>query len=159
MGTEIEHKFLVANDGWRGLVEGKRLTQGYLCRDTDRSVRVRIKGEQAWLTIKGRSEGAKRAEFEYAVPVEDAQAMLGLCTGVVIDKTRYAIPMGPHTWEVDEFHGRNAGLLVAEIELGAEGEAFERPAWLGAEVTHETRYFNANLADRPYDVWTDAERG
>ena len=152
MGIEIERKFLVSGDAWRNN-SGVPYRQGYLNRDKARTVRVRIAGDTAFLTIKGKSTGATRAEFEYPVPLEDAQALLALCDGPLIEKTRYIVLYAGHRWEVDEFAGDNAGLVVAELELSAEDEAFEHPAWLGTEVTHDARYFNSNLATHPFRVW------
>lgn len=154
MGTEIERKFLVSDDGWRGSVPGRRIRQGYLCLDPERTVRVRTAGERAWLTVKGPTIGVTRPEFDYAIPLADAQQMLDtLCHQPLIDKTRYKIPLGAHLWEVDEFHGANDGLVIAEVELASETEHFERPAWLGAEVSGDARYFNVNLFRRPYGDW------
>ena len=154
MGIEIEHKFLVANDGWRqAATRQTRFSQGYLSRDPARTVRVRIAGEAAFLTIKGKTTGATRAEFEYAVPVADAQQLLALSDGPVVEKIRHLCPFEGMTWEVDEFLGANAGLVVAEIELASEHQAFERPAWLGDEVTGDGRYVNANLAVNPFSRW------
>ena len=152
MGIEIERKFLVSGDAWRNN-SGVLYRQGYLNRDKARTVRVRIAGDAAFLTIKGKSSGATRAEFEYPVPLEDAQALLALCDDPLIEKTRYIVLYAGHRWEVDEFAGDNAGLVVAELELSAEDEAFEHPAWLGAEVTHDARYFNSNLATHPFRTW------
>lgn len=153
MAIEIERKFLVQGDDWREGATGVRYVQGYLNRDKARTVRVRIAGTQGFLTIKGESVGATRAEFEYPVPVEDAQALLALCEGPCIDKTRYRIPLDGRVWEVDVFAGDNAGLVVAEIELPSEDAPFTRPPWLGAEVTHDARYFNSNLSRQPYGRW------
>ena len=154
MALEIERKFLVAGEGWRQPpARQQRFSQGYLSRDPARTVRVRVAGAQAFLTIKGRTVGATRAEFEYAIPMGEAQQLLLLCEGPLIDKVRHLCEFRGKTWEVDEFFGDNAGLVVAEIELGAEDEAFERPAWLGAEVTGDARYYNANLAVTPYRTW------
>ncbi|HEY9109896.1 MAG TPA: CYTH domain-containing protein [Roseateles sp.] len=156
MGIEIERKFLVAGDGWRRqAVSQTRFSQGYLSRDPARTVRVRIAGDAAFLTIKGATTGATRAEFEYAVPLTDAQALLGMCDGPVVEKIRHLCLFEGMTWEVDEFLGANAGLVVAEIELQSEGQAFARPAWLGTEVTGDGRYVNANLAVRPFTSWGD----
>lgn len=152
MGIEIERKFLVSGDAWRN-DSGVLYRQGYLNRDKARTVRVRIAGEAAFLTIKGKSTGATRAEFEYPVPLDDAQALLALCDGPLIEKTRYIIEHAGHRWEVDEFAGDNAGLVVAELELSAEDEAFDAPAWLGPEVTLDARYFNSNLATQPFCTW------
>lgn len=154
MGIEIERKFLVSGDGWRAQAASQtRFSQGYLSRDPARTVRVRIAGEQAFLTIKGATRGATRAEFEYAVPLADAQALLALCDGPVVEKIRHLCPHEGMTWEVDEFLGANAGLVVAEIELQSEAQAFAHPAWLGAEVTGDGRYVNANLAVSPFTSW------
>jgi CYTH domain-containing protein len=152
MGIEIERKFLVTGQGWR-TGSGVRYTQGYLNRDPVRTVRVRVAGDTGWLTIKGLSTGATRVEFEYPIPLADALAMLALCDGPLIDKTRHTFTHAGSVWEVDEFHGDNAGLVVAEIELTAEDQPFERPDWLGEEVTHDPRYFNSALAQRPYRSW------
>lgn len=152
MAVEIERKFLVTGDGWRN-GSGVLYRQGYLNRDKSRTVRVRIAGDAAFLTIKGRSVGATRAEFEYPIPVADAQALLALCDGPLIEKTRYRVPHAGHEWEVDVFAGDNAGLVVAELELQSESEAFAAPAWLGEEVSHDARYFNSNLATQPFCTW------
>lgn len=154
MGIEIERKFLVTGDGWRPQAASQtRFSQGYLSRDPARTVRVRIAGEQAFLTLKGATTGATRAEFEYVVPVADAQQLLALCDGPVVEKIRHLCPFEGMTWEVDEFLGANAGLVVAEIELESEDQPFAKPLWLGAEVTGDARYVNANLALRPYSSW------
>lgn len=153
MGTEIERKFLVVGDAWREGATGTLFRQGYLSTHKERTVRVRREGEHAKLTIKGVTVGARRAEYEYPIPVADADDMLALCEQPLIEKTRYAIRVGRHTFEVDEFHGANAGLIIAEVELADENEAFEHPAWLGAEVTHDARYFNANLVAMPFSRW------
>ena len=155
MGIEIERKFLVVGDAWRA-APGVPYAQGYLNRDKQRTVRVRVVQQQAWLTIKGANSGAVRAEFEYPIPVADAQQLLALCDGPLVRKLRRKVEHAGHTWEIDEFQGDNAGLVVAEIELPAEDAAFARPAWLGAEVTHDPRYFNSNLASRPYSTWPEA---
>jgi adenylate cyclase len=152
MALEIERKFLVVGEGWRSTA-GVRFTQGYLCRDITRTVRVRVAGAQAWLTIKGISTGATRAEFEYSIPVADAQALLALCDTPLIDKTRHTLTHLGTVWEVDEFHADNAGLVVAEVELSTEDQHFERPLWLGDEVTHDPRYFNSALIAHPYCRW------
>jgi adenylate cyclase len=156
MGQEVERKFLVVGDLWRERAHGSTLRQGFLSTEPERTVRIRVTGERAWLTIKGKTVGAARAEYEYAIPVEDAERMLDtLCQRPLIEKTRYRVPAGPHTWEVDVFDGVNSGLVVAEIELGREDEAFDKPAWLGEEVTHDPRYFNSNLVRHPYRDWSD----
>ncbi|MGM9480044.1 CYTH domain-containing protein [Roseateles sp. NT4] len=154
MGIEIERKFLVSGDGWRQPASAQtRFSQGYLSRDPARTVRVRLAGEQAFLTIKGATRGATRAEFEYEIPVTDAQALLALSDGPVVEKIRHLCRFEGMTWEVDEFLGANAGLVVAEIELADEGQVFARPGWLGAEVTGDGRYVNANLAVKPFTTW------
>ena len=153
MPTEIERKFIVADDSWRNGTTGVRIAQGYLSQDPERTVRVRIGGEMAWLTIKGRTHGITRAEFEYAIPLDDARSLLGLCSPSVIDKTRHEISHAGHLWEVDVFHGENAGLVIAEVELADESISPELPPWVGAEVSAEVRYFNACLAVLPYAKW------
>jgi adenylate cyclase len=155
MGIEIERKFLVVGDDWRA-APAVPYAQGYLNRDKQRTVRVRIVRDAAWLTVKGVSVGATRAEFEYAIPVADAEQLLALCDGPVVRKTRRVIEHAGAKWEIDEFQGDNAGLVVAEIELPAEDAEFERPGWLGAEVTHDARYFNSSLATSPYSSWPEA---
>nr|WP_314899189.1 CYTH domain-containing protein [uncultured Deefgea sp.] len=153
MAVEIERKFLVASDAWREQISrSTRIAQGYLCTDIERTVRVRTKGEAAFLTIKGKNAGISRAEFEYAIPVADALAMLQLCPNV-LDKTRHLVDIDGHTFEVDEFHGANAGLIVAELELSSEDAAYPQPAWLGAEVSGDTRYYNSALSITPFSQW------
>ena len=154
MGVEIERKFRV-HAAWQPTQAGQAMDQGYLSLEPARTVRVRRAGAAAWLTVKGRNLGPRRAEFEYPIPVDDADAMLALCVGRV-RKTRYLEPVGAHVFEVDVFEGENAGLVIAEVELAAVDEAFERPAWLGAEVTEDARYFNSALAAHPYRAWPDA---
>lgn len=154
MGQEIERKFLVSSDSWRTGATGQSYRQGFLSTDPERTVRVRVAGARGWLTIKGRTIGARRLEYEYEIPVEDAQHMLAtLCMRPLIEKVRHKIVVGAHTWEIDVFEGDNAGLVVAEIELRSEDEPFERPRWLGAEVTQDPRYFNANLVKHPFAKW------
>ena len=154
MAKEIERKFLVRNDDWRGLAPGKAYVQGYLAGNEACSVRVRIAEDTATLTIKGATTGAVRHEFEYAVPLAEARQMLALLAGKpLIEKTRYTIEHRGFSWEIDEFHGENQGLLVAEIELEREDQAFEKPAWIAEEVTGDPRYYNANLARLPYSAW------
>ncbi|HJV81541.1 CYTH domain-containing protein [Noviherbaspirillum sp.] len=154
MGIEIERKFLVRDERWKTLGQGVLLRQGYLSSAADRTVRVRIEGDAATLTIKGRNLGATRTEWEYAIPIADAQALLdSLCERPLIEKRRYRIPLQGMTWEVDEFLGENAGLVVAEIELQSEQQEFAKPDWVGEEVTHDARYFNANLLRHPFCKW------
>lgn len=152
MPVEIERKFLVAGTAWR-TPDGQRIVQGYLNRDKARTVRVRIAGSQAFLTIKGATTGATRAEFEYPIPLADAEALLGLCDGPLIDKVRHRVAFGGLLWEVDEFLGENAGLVVAEVELASEDQTVDLPPWVGEEVTHDPRYFNSSLATRPFRQW------
>jgi CYTH domain-containing protein len=152
MAVEIERKFLVVGEGWRS-ARPERLCQGYLNRDKQRTVRVRIAGERAWLTIKGVSVGATRAEYEYEIPLADAPGLLALCEGPLIDKFRHRVEHAGLSWEVDEFLGDNAGLVVAEIELADEAQAVALPPWAGAEVTSDPRYFNSSLASQPYSSW------
>jgi CYTH domain-containing protein len=154
MGIEIERKFLLANEGWRGQGIPTHMRQGYLVADPVRTVRVRIEGERAVITIKGKSSGASRGEWEYEIPVPDATELLdGLCEQPQVEKIRHRIGHAGHTWEVDEFLGLNAGLVVAEIELESEDEAFEKPDWIGAEVTGDKRYYNSSLIRMPYSQW------
>jgi len=155
MASEIERKFLLAHDGWRQEVSAsERLTQGYLSRDAHAAIRVRIHGEAAELNVKSTHDGIHRHEFEYPVPLEDARDMLEhVALRPLIDKTRHLVRRGGHLWEIDEFHGENAGLIVAEIELGSADEPFERPDWLGEEVSTDTRYFNSSLSEKPYSTW------
>ena len=154
MAQEIERKFLLRTDGWRGLAPGRAYVQGYLAGDEACSVRVRIAENTAALTIKSATVGACRHEFEYAIPLADARQMLDLLAGKpLIEKTRYTIEHKGFYWEIDEFHGTNQGLIVAEIELEHADQAFEKPAWIGEEVTGDPRYYNANLARVPYSAW------
>jgi len=157
MALEIERKFLVLDDGWRDSVrESAYFRQGYLNNEIHCSVRVRICGDRAWLNIKSVTIGAERQEFEYEIPVNDAHAMLStLSRRPLIEKTRYFVDVGPHTWEIDVFEGDNAGLVVAEIELDNPDETFEKPAWAGEEVTYDPRYYNTSLSTAPYNTWQD----
>lgn len=154
MPVEIERKFLVAGDGWRGLAPGSHYRQGYLSTVAARTVRVRVVGDTGYLTIKGKTVNASRLEYEYRIPVEDAHAMLdGLCEQPLIEKTRYRIEHSGLVWEVDEFAGENAGLLLAEVELNSEDQVISLPDWVGKEVTGEPRYYNANLIANPFSRW------
>lgn len=154
MALEIERKFLVANDDWRELAHGVAYRQGYLCADRERTVRVRIAGDKGYLTIKGPTKGIARSEYEYAIPLADACSLLDqLCPQPQIEKKRYAIRHCENIWEVDEFFGDNKGLIVAEIELEREDQSFERPGWIGAEVTSDPRYSNAALCAAPFNTW------
>jgi adenylate cyclase len=154
MGVEIERKFRLTGNAWRALGEPVLLRQGYLSSNPDRTVRVRVEGGQGALTIKGRSVGATRAEWEYPMPLADANELLErLCEQPIIEKYRRRIAIGAHTWEVDEFLGANAGLVVAEIELASEDQPFDKPDWVGQEVTDDRRYFNSSLIRHPFSQW------
>ena len=155
MAQEIERKFLVAGPFKEQATRQTRIVQGYLSSVPERTVRVRIKGDKGFLTIKGigNASGASRYEWEREIPVPDVEQLLAICEPGVIDKVRWLVPAGAHTFEVDEFHGENEGLVVAEVELGAEDEAYVRPAWLGTEVTGDPRYFNSMLMKNPYTRW------
>jgi adenylate cyclase len=153
MATETERKFLVRSEAWRVGPPGVRICQGYLTRDPARTVRVRLAGEKAFLTIKGTSTGISRQEFEYEIPPADARALLDLCLPPLLDKVRYERWHEGFCWEVDEFLGDNAGLIVAEIELPDADTEFARPEWVGAEVSDDVRYFNARLAVEPWSDW------
>jgi adenylate cyclase len=153
---ETERKFLVLSDAYKQEAQThKRITQGYLSSQPERTVRVRIKGDTGYLTIKGKSNGSgtSRMEWEKEIPLADAGQLLAICENGAIDKVRYEIKSGKHTFEVDEFFGENAGLVIAEIELDDENEAFEKPQWLGEEVTGDERYYNAYLSNKPYSSW------
>lgn len=157
MAKEIERKFLVKLAAWTPQSGGKYYKQGYLNSQKERVVRVRIAGDKGQLTIKGITTGVTRAEFEYPISIEDAGLMLdNLCEKPLIEKHRHKEVHGGKTWEIDVFHGDNEGLVVAEIELGSENEAFEHPAWLGEEVSSDPRYFNSNLLKNPYKGWARA---
>lgn len=154
MGKEIERKFLVKGTAWKALAPGTVYRQGYLSTVKERTVRVRTVGEKGFLTIKGVTTGVTRAEFEYEVPAADANAMLdGLCEKPLVEKTRYKIPLDGYTWEVDEFHGDNDGLVVAEVELKSADEKPPLPAWIGEDVSSDPRYFNSNLVKKPFKTW------
>jgi adenylate cyclase len=157
MATEIERKFLVQGTQWRNEA-GTRIKQGYLNRDKARTVRVRVRGDQAFLTVKGLTQGASRAEFEYEIPLADAEELLKLSDGPLIEKTRYVVIHDGSKWEVDEFHGDNSDLVVAEIELQSKDEQFSRPPWLGREVTDDDRYYNSSLASHPYRDWRQQDK-
>jgi adenylate cyclase len=153
---EIERKFLVKNESFKAeAFTQNRITQGYLSSIPQRTVRVRIKGDKAYLTIKGMTNktGMSRFEWEKEIPVDEAKSLLFLCEKGVIDKTRYEVKINEHVYEVDAFHGENNGLIIAEIELDSETEAFEKPNWLGQEVTNDKRYYNSNLSLNPYSNW------
>ena len=155
MGKETERKFLVKGDFKPFLSKQTRIVQGYLSSVPERTVRVRIKGDKGYITIKGigNASGASRFEWEKEVPVNEIEELLKICEPGVIEKIRYLVKAGPHKFEVDEFHGDNQGLVLAEIELGSETEAFQKPAWLGEEVTGDTRYYNSMLMKNPFTRW------
>ena len=155
MAQEIERKFLVAGDFKPFAKKATRITQGYLSSVPERTVRVRVKGEKGFITIKGigSESGASRFEWEKEIPVTEAVELLALCEDGVIDKTRYRVRVGDHFFEVDEFHADNQGLTVAEIELSDKDESFEKPEWLGMEVTGDARYYNSALSSNPFKNW------
>jgi adenylate cyclase len=155
VGVEIERKFLVRGDAWRELGEKLLLSQGYLSLDPERIVRVRVQGEQAFLTIKGRTQGVSRSEWEYPIPVVEALAMLVDLCPERIEKWRHRIFLEGLLWEVDEFLGANAGLVVAEVELASEIQQFNHPDWLGEEVSHDHRYANSSLLKQPFSTWPE----
>ena len=158
MGIEIERKFLVVDDSWRAQAgSSKRMQQAYLSKGAERSIRVRISDNEAYLNIKSSRDGIRRLEYEYAIPVEEAVELIDqVALKPSIDKTRYYIRQGKHTWEIDEFYGDNAGLVIAEIELDDESEHFDKPDWLGAEVSSDPRYYNMNLISHPFSQWEDS---
>lgn len=156
MSLEIERKFRVKGDFKKDASSQEEIIQGYLSSAPERSVRIRVKGKKAYLTIKGLSNesGLSRYEWEKEIPVTEAKELLQLCEPGIIDKVRYYVPAGNHTFEVDVFRGENEGLIVAEVELSDEGELFEKPDWLGEEVTGDKRYYNASLTKNPFINWT-----
>lgn len=155
MSQEIERKFLVKGDFKPFAHQATRITQGYLSSVPERTVRVRIMGDKGYITVKGigNASGASRFEWEMEIPLKDAEQLIKICEPGVIDKTRYLVKVGQHTYEVDEFYGQNQGLILAEIELQSENEPFEKPHWIGEEVTGDTRYFNSMLMKNPYSRW------
>jgi len=155
MAQEIERKFLVKGEFKPFANKQIRITQGYLSSVPERTVRVRIKGDKGFITIKGigSASGASRYEWEKEIPVQEVEELLKICEPGVIDKTRYLVKAGNHTFEVDEFYGENQGLVVAEVELGSEDEEFEKPGWLGEEVTGDVKYFNSMLMKNPFTKW------
>ena len=156
MPKEIERKFLVIGDEWRDRTSSQQtIRQGYLCAERERSVRVRVAGDRAWITVKGATRGMTRAEFEYPIPYDDAVEMIEtLCLPHVIEKFRYKIEVLGNSWEIDEFLGVNVGLIVAEVELESESQLLSLPAWIGEEVTSDPHYYNANLVGNPYSEWS-----
>lgn len=154
MAQEIERKFLLKNNKWKLKAEGRTLIkQGYLNTDKDRTVRVRVRGNKAYLTIKGRTVGMTRAEFEYEISVRDAMDLLELCEKPIIEKARYLVKVGRLVWEIDIFSGDNRGLALAEIELSSEDQKISIPRWIGMEVTGDSRYYNSSLVKTPYSEW------
>lgn len=155
MATETERKFLVRSDEWRENAKAITVRQGYLARDKGRTVRVRVAGNQGFITIKGKTlaDGITKPEYEYKIPKKDAEDLLKMCLRGIVEKTRHLVKYRGRTWEVDEFHGDNKGLVVAELELKSAKEAFAKPAWLGKEVTEDGRYTNAALSENPYKNW------
>lgn len=155
MATEIERKFLIVNDDWRGQVSEKKIIrQGYFGRTAKASIRIRVSGNSANINIKSATLDVTRKEYEIPVPLADAEEMLEhLCERPLIEKVRHIVPAGDHVWEIDEFSGDNKGLVVAEIELSSADESFSRPKWLGEEVSHDKRYYNVCLVRHPYKDW------
>ena len=154
MPIEIERKFLIANSDWKLKISTeKRIQQGYLNSTPERTVRVRIKGTKGYLTIKGKTVNTSRAEFEYEIPLLEAQQMMALCEKPLIEKTRYEVLENGNCWEIDVFEGDNKGLTVAEIELESEDESFKIPSWAGKEVSHEPKYYNVSLIQHPFKNW------
>jgi len=156
MAQEIERKFLILNDSFKSEAsKSTRITQGYLSSLPERTVRVRIKGDKGYITIKGigSASGASRYEWEKEIPLTEVEELLKICEPGVIDKTRYEVKSGIHTFEVDEFYGENLGLVVAEVELSSEAEDFVKPVWIGTEVTGDVRYYNSMLMKTPYTKW------
>lgn len=154
MGKEIERKYLVKNEDWKKLAEGVYYKQGYLSTVKERTVRVRTVGEKGYLTIKGLTVGVSRSEFEYQIPAEEANQMLdNLCEKPIIEKLRAKVDYKGLTWEIDEFHGENEGLVVAEVEIQDENQVIELPVWVGEEVSGDPRYFNSNLIKNPFSKW------
>ncbi|WP_414571275.1 CYTH domain-containing protein [Nostoc sp. CCY 9925] len=154
MAKEIERKYLTIGDSWRGLGQGSVYRQGYIPTQDKATVRVRIVGDKAYLTIKGPTVQYSRLEFEYPIPVQDAQEMLEtLCQRPFIEKIRYKIESGGLIWEIDEFDGVNKGLILAEVEVSDENQQLELPDWIGEEVSHDSRYFNSNLVKHPFSQW------
>ncbi len=152
MATEIERKFLVKEGIWRNQKSAK-YRQGYLNSAKERIVRVRTVKDKGYLTIKGITVGASRMEFEYEIPYQEAEVLLGICERPLIEKTRYVVEQDGFVWEIDEFFGENQGLIVAEVELESEDQHFTSPDWVGEEVTGDPRYFNSNLIKNPYTKW------
>ena len=154
MGLEIERKFLIKDDSWeKDVKEGISIKQGYLNSTAERTVRIRIYGDNGFLTVKGRNKSLTRKEFEYQIPLKDAFDMLDICEKPIIEKTRFLLSKNNSTWEIDVFEGKNEGLIVAEIELTSEKESFDSPSWLGEEVSLDSKYYNSSLITNPYSNW------
>ena len=154
MALEIERKYLLKKDTWKSEASSKtKIVQGYLNSNPDRTVRIRIRNEIGYLTIKSKNKGSVRKEFEYEIPLHEAEELILLCEQPIIEKTRHLVSKGIHTWEIDIFEGENKGLEVAEIELSKENESFEIPDWIGKEVTLETKYYNSQLTENPFTSW------
>jgi adenylate cyclase len=153
VGREIERKYLVRGDAWRSLGSGAMFRQGYLSTVKERTVRIRLVGDQGWITVKGLTVGATRSEFEYPIPAPDAAEMLELCEQPIIEKTRTVVDVGDLRWEIDEFAGVNRGLTVAEVELEHADQEIDLPEWIGEEVTDDPRFYNANLIASPFSTW------
>jgi CYTH domain-containing protein len=153
VGVEIERKYLLKDDSWRELADPIDYSQGYLVADGERTVRVRVAGNEGFITIKGKSKGLSRKEFEYPVPVEDAHDLFSLCINHIVEKRRSKIKWEGKIWEIDEFIADNEGLVLAEIELESEDESFILPPWIGEEVTGDFRYYNSYLSLHPYPEW------
>lgn len=155
MAVETEHKYLVKKDLWPAVrpKHGELIKQAYIFNSPEKSLRVRLKGKKAYLALKGKTEGASRHEYEYEIPYEDGEEMISKFASKVMEKTRYIVVHDHHTWEVDEFHHENEGLVIAEIEIKPDEPAYPLPPWVDKEVTTDTRFYNANLFDRPYTTW------
>ena len=154
MGIEIERKFLITGNDWRKGAQSSKYRQGYIFAEKKGVVRVRTIDQKGYLTIKSAPVGLKRQEYEYEIPLADANAMLdNLCENYIVEKKRYKIKFADHVWEIDEFTGRNEGLLLAEIELSDENESFERPPWIGEEISQDSKYHNSNLSKKPFCNW------
>ena len=155
MAIEIERKFLVSAQQWHLLGSSENIRQGYLSRGEAATARARVAGKKGYLTVKGKTMGISRPEFEYEIPLEDAEALLRLCRQPLIEKVRYFIPYAKHMWEVDVFMGENAGLVTAEVELNSVDEELILPPWVTQEVTGDSRYSNASLVSKPYSQWEE----
>lgn len=154
MGVEIERKFLLVNSDWKKTSDkGTAIQQGYLNSNPERTTRVRVKGTKGFLTVKGKSEGTKRLEFEYEIPLADAKELLALCEKPIIEKVRYEVHLNDAIWEIDEFEGENMGLIIAEVELENENQHVTLPSWIGKEVSDEKKYFNSALIKNPFSKW------